>query len=105
MDLSAARPLQALEDEKARFTCIIAELSVQNQILKEVGLKGGRPVYKIGCLVVRWSSPIWAVSAKQSRAWRASALAGSCWNSARNIPVRAGQATEPLVPREPWRKA
>ena len=39
MDVSEARRLRALEDENARLKRIIADLSVQNHILKEVNSK------------------------------------------------------------------
>jgi putative transposase len=39
MDVSEARRLRALEDENARLKRIIADLSVQNHILKEVNAK------------------------------------------------------------------
>jgi putative transposase len=39
MDVSEARRLRALEDENSRLKRIVAELSVQNQILKEVNAK------------------------------------------------------------------
>lgn len=50
MDVSEARRLRALEDENARLKRIIADLSVQNHILKEVNAKNGEPVCKkAGC--------------------------------------------------------
>ena len=39
MDVSEARKLRSLEDENARLKRIVADLSVQNQILKEVNSK------------------------------------------------------------------
>lgn len=39
MDVSEAKRLRALEDENARLKRLVAELSVQNQILKEVNAK------------------------------------------------------------------
>ena len=39
MDVAEARRLRALEDENARLKRLVAELSVQNQILKEVNAK------------------------------------------------------------------
>lgn len=39
MDVSEARRLRSLEDENARLKRIVADLSVQNQILKEVNSK------------------------------------------------------------------
>ena len=39
MEVSEARRLRALEDENARLKRIIADLSVQNHILKEVNVK------------------------------------------------------------------
>lgn len=39
MDVSEARRLRALEAENARLKRIVADLSVQNQILKEVNSK------------------------------------------------------------------
>jgi putative transposase len=39
MDVSEARRLRALEDENPRLKRIIADLSVQNHILKEVNTK------------------------------------------------------------------
>ena len=42
--------MRALEDENARLKRIIADLSVQNHILKEVNAKNGEPVCKkAGC--------------------------------------------------------
>ena len=77
MDVSEARRLRALEDENARLKRIIADLSVQNHILKEVNSKNGKPVCKkagcpkehgerrgeqIGCLPCAGSGQIRAVS-------------------------------------------
>ena len=39
MDVSEARRLRALEEENGRLQRLVAELSVQNQILKEVNSK------------------------------------------------------------------
>lgn len=39
MDVSEAKRLRALEEENARLKRLVAELSVQNQILKEVNAK------------------------------------------------------------------
>lgn len=39
MEVSDARKLRSLEDENARLRRIVADLSVQNQILKEVNSK------------------------------------------------------------------
>ena len=39
MDVSEARRMRALEDENARHKRLVADLSVQNQILKEVNSK------------------------------------------------------------------
>ena len=39
MDVSEARKLRSLEDENGRLKRIVADLSVQNQILKEVNTK------------------------------------------------------------------
>ena len=39
LDVSEARRLRSLEDENARLKRIIADLSVQNDILKEVNSK------------------------------------------------------------------
>ena len=39
MDVSEARRMRALEDENARLKRLVADLSVQNQILKEVNSK------------------------------------------------------------------
>lgn len=39
MDVSEARRLRALEEENARLKRVVADLSVQNQILKEVNEK------------------------------------------------------------------
>ena len=39
MDVSEARRLRALEDENNRLKHVVAELSVQNHILKEVNAK------------------------------------------------------------------
>jgi putative transposase len=39
MDVSEARKLRSLEDENSRLKRIVADLSVQNQILKEVNSK------------------------------------------------------------------
>ena len=39
MEVSEARKLRSLEDENARLKRIVADLSVQNQILKEVNPK------------------------------------------------------------------
>ena len=39
MDIEETRRLRALEDENARLKRIVADLSVQNQILKEVNSK------------------------------------------------------------------
>jgi len=39
MDVSEARRLRALEDENDRLKRVVAELSVQNHILKEVNAK------------------------------------------------------------------
>jgi putative transposase len=36
MDVSEARRMRVLEDENARLRRLVADLSVQNQILKEV---------------------------------------------------------------------
>jgi len=50
MEVSEARRLRALEDDNARLKRIIADLSVQNHILKEVNAKNGKPVCKkAGC--------------------------------------------------------
>jgi putative transposase len=43
LDVSEARRLRALEDENGRLKRIVAELSVQNQILQEVNAKNGKP--------------------------------------------------------------
>jgi hypothetical protein len=45
MEVSEARRLRALEDENARLRRIIADLRVQNHILKEVTAKNA----KAGC--------------------------------------------------------
>ena len=39
MDVEEMRPLTALEEENARLKRLVADLSVQNQILKEVNSK------------------------------------------------------------------
>jgi len=39
MDVSEARRMRALEDENARLKRLVADLSLQNQILKEVNSK------------------------------------------------------------------
>jgi putative transposase len=39
MDVDEARRLRALEDENGRLKRLVADLSVQNQILKEVNSK------------------------------------------------------------------
>ncbi|MDF1822990.1 MAG: transposase [Verrucomicrobiales bacterium] len=39
MDVEEARRLRALEDENGRLKRLVADLTVQNQILKEVKLK------------------------------------------------------------------
>ena len=39
MEVSEARRLRALEEENGRLRRLVAELSVQNQILKEVNAK------------------------------------------------------------------
>ena len=39
MDVSEARRARALEEENARLRRLVADLSVQNQILKEVNAK------------------------------------------------------------------
>ena len=39
MDVSEARRLRALEEENSRLKRVVADLSVQNQILKEVNSK------------------------------------------------------------------
>ena len=39
MDVNEARRMRALEDENARLKRLVADLSVQNQILKEVNSK------------------------------------------------------------------
>lgn len=39
MEVSEARKLRALEDENSRLKRLVADLSVQNQILKEVNSK------------------------------------------------------------------
>lgn len=39
LDVSEARRMRALEDENARLKRLVADLSVQNQILKEVNSK------------------------------------------------------------------
>ena len=39
MEVSEARKLLSLEDENARLKKMVADLSVQNQILKEVNSK------------------------------------------------------------------
>lgn len=39
MDVSEARRLRAMEEENARLKRLVADLSVQNQILKEVNSK------------------------------------------------------------------
>ena len=39
MDVNEARRLRGLEDENARLKRLVADLSVQNQILKEVNAK------------------------------------------------------------------
>ena len=39
MDVAEARRLRALEEENARLKRLVADLSVQNQILKEVNAK------------------------------------------------------------------
>ena len=39
MDVAEARRLRALEEENARLKRVVADLSVQNQILKEVNEK------------------------------------------------------------------
>ena len=77
MDVSEARRLRTLQDENARLKRIIADLSVQSHILKEVNSKNGKPVCKkagcpkehgerrrvqIGCLLCAGSGQIRAVS-------------------------------------------
>lgn len=44
MDVSEARRLRALEEENSRLKRLVADLSVQNQILKEANAKNGDPV-------------------------------------------------------------
>jgi putative transposase len=39
MDVNEARRLRALEDENGRLKRLVADLSIQNQILKEVNSK------------------------------------------------------------------
>jgi len=39
MDISEARKMRALEEENSRLKKIVAELSMQNDILKEVNSK------------------------------------------------------------------
>jgi putative transposase len=39
MDVDEARRLRALEDENSRLKRLVADLSIQNQILKEVNSK------------------------------------------------------------------
>ena len=39
MDVSEARRMRVLEEENARLKRLVADLSVQNQILKEVNSK------------------------------------------------------------------
>ena len=39
MDVSEAKRMRALEEENARLKRLVADLSVQNQILKEVNAK------------------------------------------------------------------
>jgi putative transposase len=39
MDVDEARRLRALEDENGRLKRLVADLSIQNQILKEVNSK------------------------------------------------------------------
>jgi putative transposase len=39
MDVNEARRLRALEDENGRLKRLVADLSIQNQILKEVNAK------------------------------------------------------------------
>jgi len=39
MDVKEARRLRALEDENGRLKRLVADLSIQNQILKEVNSK------------------------------------------------------------------
>jgi len=39
MDVGEARRLRALEDENGRLKRLVADLSIQNQILKEVNAK------------------------------------------------------------------
>jgi len=46
MEVNEARRLRALEEESGRLKRIIADLSVQNHILKEVNAKNGEPVCK-----------------------------------------------------------
>jgi putative transposase len=44
MQVDEVRQLRALVEENARLKRLVAELSVQNQILKEVNAKNGKPV-------------------------------------------------------------
>ena len=46
MAVNEARKPVSLEDENARLKRILADLSVQNQILKEINSKSGRPFSK-----------------------------------------------------------
>ena len=46
MEVNEARRLRALEEENGRLKRIIADLSVQNHVLKEVNAKNGEPVWK-----------------------------------------------------------
>ncbi len=44
MEGSEARRLHALEEECRRLRRVVADLTVQNQILKEVNAKNSKPV-------------------------------------------------------------
>ena len=46
LDVSEARRLRALEEENARLKRLVADLSVQNQILEEVNKRCGRRARK-----------------------------------------------------------
>ena len=46
MDISDARRLRALKEENARLKRVVADLRVQNHILKEVNAKNGEPGYQ-----------------------------------------------------------